>query len=226
MSREELYKVIEDAIRKMDNDDLVALYNEYENSGGDDHIYYNNDAELDMFFEGDSPSEVIGTLGDYHTYDKYFKVNGYGYIDSFSGLLSDKSPIYPPEIAEYIVDNDDELYNDEIRDILDSADDDFDESLRRGRRCQQLKEYIDNSEDINFLENIFEKLRYHSKNLNKTQYYLFSVAYDSFQEFRNGNGTEKDIFKKCREFAEYCQTHNKNLTKMQDGLVDDILSNT
>ena len=142
MTKEELYKVIEDAIRKMDNDDLVALYNEYENSGGDDHIYYNNEIELDMFFEGDSPSEVIGTLGDYHTYDKYFKVNGYGYIDSFSGLLSDKSPIYPSEIAEYIVDNDDALYNDEIRDILDSADD-FDESInRRNRRRSRRSESI------------------------------------------------------------------------------------
>ena len=94
------------------------------------------------------------------------------------------------------------------------------------RRKKSIKEYIDNSDTIEFLENAFEKLRYHSKNLNKTQYYLFSIAYDSFQEYRNGNGTERDIYKKCREFAEYCQTHNKNLTKMQDSLVDDILSNT
>lgn len=85
---------------------------------------------------------------------------------------------------------------------------------------------IDNSDTIDLLEDIFEKLRYHSKNLNKTQYYLFSVAYDCFQEYRNGNGTEREIFKKCREFAEYCKTHNKNLTTMQDSLVDDILSNT
>lgn len=96
----------------------------------------------------------------------------------------------------------------------------------RIRRKKSIKEYIDNSDTIEFLENAFEKLRYHSKNLNKTQYYLFSIAYDSFQEYRNGEGTERDIYKKCREFAEYCQTHNKNLTKMQDSLVDDILSNT
>lgn len=104
------------------------------------------------------------------------------------------------------------------------GDDEFDESVNR--RKKSIKEYIDNSDTIEFLENAFEKLRYHSKNLNKTQYYLFSIAYDSFQEYRNGNGTERDIYKKCREFAEYCQTHNKNLTKMQDSLVDDILSNT
>lgn len=103
------------------------------------------------------------------------------------------------------------------------ADDDFDESVRRKR---SMKEYIDNSDTIELLEDIFEKLRYHSKNLNKTQYYLFSIAYDCFQEYRNGNGTKREIFKKCREFAEYCQTHNRNLTNMQDGLVDDILSNT
>ncbi len=100
----------------------------------------------------------------------------------------------------------------------------LDESIKRNKRS--IKEYIDNSDTIELLEDIFEKLRYHSKNLNKTQYYLFSVAYDSFQEYRNGNGTEREIFKKCREFAEYCQTHNKNLTNMQDSLVDDILSNS
>lgn len=97
------------------------------------------------------------------------------------------------------------------------------ESIKRKR---SMKEYIDNSDTIEFLEDIFEKLRYHSKNLNKTQYYLFSVAYDCFQEYRNGNCTEREIFKKCREFAEYCQTHNRNLTNMQDSLVDDIISNT
>lgn len=100
----------------------------------------------------------------------------------------------------------------------------LDESVKRNKRS--IKEYIDNSDTIELLEDIFEKLRYHSKNLNKTQYYLFSVAYDCFQEYRNGNCTEREIFKKCREFAEYCQTHNRNLTKMQDDLVDDILSNT
>lgn len=99
----------------------------------------------------------------------------------------------------------------------------LDESIKRNKRS--MKEYIDNSDTIELLEDIFEKLRYHSKNLNKTQYYLFSVAYDCFQGYRNGNCTEREIFKKCREFAEYCRTHNRNLTKMQDSLVDDILSN-
>ena len=111
----------------------------------------------------------------------------------------------------------------EIADLIDRYYINKTESVRRNR---SIKEYIDNSDTIELLEDIFEKLRYHSKNLNKTQYYLFSIAYDYFQEYRNGNGTEREIFKKCREFAEYCQTHNRNLTKMQDDLVDDILSNT
>lgn len=67
-------------------------------------------------------------------------MDGYGNVKSFSGLLSDKSPIYPPEIADYIVEHGNALGCDEIRDILDS--DDFSESVNRGKRYRVRSESI------------------------------------------------------------------------------------
>ena len=93
-------------------------------------------------------------------------------------------------------------------------------------RNRKLKEYIDNSDTIELLEDIIGNLKYRSKNMTKQQYYLLDDAYMSFQEYQNGSGSERDIYNKCRKFAEYCSTHNKNLTKKQDAWIDDILANT
>ena len=91
---------------------------------------------------------------------------------------------------------------------------------------RRLNEYIDNSDTIQILEDIISKLKYNSKNMTNTQYSLLDDAYMSFQNYRNGKCSESEVYQKCREFAEYCQWHNKNLTKKQDWLIDDILSNT
>lgn len=187
-------------------DDICTSVNDFD---------YEVDYNLEKYDYDDTRDAVQSTFDGFTFYDTADYASTYGdidraiqaldYIDSFKNTAAESYRSWYEANG----------YGD--------LEDDFDESVRRKR---SMKEYIDNSDTIELLEDIFEKLRYHSKNLNKTQYYLFSIAYDCFQEYRNGNGTKREIFKKCREFAEYCQTHNRNLTSMQDGLVDDILSNT
>lgn len=89
---------------------------------------------------------------------------------------------------------------------------------------KEINESITETDDLLNLENFISKLKYNSKNMTNTQYYMLDDAYMSFQDLRNGKVEKATVVKKCREFAEYCETHNKNLTKKQDYLIDDILT--
>lgn len=51
--------------------------------------------------------------GDFRPCDKYFYFNSYGNLKSCDYI--DQLPIYIDEIAEYIADNGDSLYNDDIQ---------------------------------------------------------------------------------------------------------------
>jgi hypothetical protein len=132
------YDMIKEALEDMSDNDLLAVYREYCDEYGsmDDYIYDNDDYEIDELFYDSKPSEIVNRFcfGDYSCHDRYFRFDGYGNIQSFSGLKSDKSPIYIDDIADYIIDNDKDLGNDDIREILDNdEDEDFDESIKRRR---------------------------------------------------------------------------------------------
>ena len=141
MNREELKDEIIGLLEGMSDSDKMSIYNEWCMAGDayDDLIYDNDEYGINEFFgEEVKPYDVVSTLhySDYNFTHDYFKVDGYGNLVSFYSISSDKSPFYADEIAEYIIDHDDALYNDDIRELLDSADedDDFEESVRRPRR--------------------------------------------------------------------------------------------
>lgn len=114
-AREEVLEMLRD----MNDSDLVAVHNEYcdKVSCYDDKIY--DMYEINNLLYGRSPLEIITDARDVNANDSYIRYDGYGNLESTD---------YPQdwmdldEIADYIVENDDALYNDDIRDLLDEIE--------------------------------------------------------------------------------------------------------
>ena len=110
---------IQSIIENLDDETLRNVHNKYceEAQFEDDLIYDNSDEEFDEFFADEKPSEIARKIsyGDYSFTDPYFIVDGYANLKS--GDVSDF--VYPSDIANYVVLNDDALDNDEIQEQLD-----------------------------------------------------------------------------------------------------------
>ena len=120
---EEKKQAIIDIINSMDTGETVCIWNEYKEATNDpdDLIYSVN--EIDDVLYDMKPWEILraGFYGDYRPCDKFFKFDGYGNLKSFDYPSEE---IWPDEIAEYCIDNDQDFDNDEIREILDEEEDD------------------------------------------------------------------------------------------------------
>lgn len=128
MSNERKFELILEVLEGLTDSELLNVHREYlnETNGYDDEIYTLDD--LDMIAEGQDAYWLLcrAFYGDFNPMADYFKFNGYGNIQSiFSYELS--SYIDMEDIAEYCVDNDKALYNDEIQEILDSEDEETEE---------------------------------------------------------------------------------------------------
>ena len=119
---------IQSIIENLDDETLRNVHNKYceEAQFEDDLIYDNNDEEFDEFFADEKPSEIARKIsyGDYSFTDPYFIVDGYANLKS--GDVSDF--VYPSDIANYVVLENDALGNDEIQEQLDEwADEEVEE---------------------------------------------------------------------------------------------------
>ena len=106
-----------EAIESLNDDELVSLHNEYCDKCNytDDRIY--SMYEFDELFTGCSPLEIVDKIeSNFNSNHNYFKFNGYGYAESID---YPDYHIEKEDIATYIDDNDDSLYNNELQDILD-----------------------------------------------------------------------------------------------------------
>ena len=106
-------------LRDMNDSDLVAVHNEY-----CDKVNYYDDKIYDMYEINDllydrSPLEIITDARDVDANDNYIRYNGYGNLES-TDCPDDWIDL--DEIADYIVENDDALRNDDIRDLLDEIE--------------------------------------------------------------------------------------------------------
>ena len=106
-------------LRDMNDSDLVAVHNEY-----CDKVRYYDDRIYDMYeindlLYGRSPLEIITDARDVDANDNYIRYNGYGNLES-TDCPDDWMDL--DEIADYIVENDDALRNDDIRDLLDEIE--------------------------------------------------------------------------------------------------------
>ena len=112
-----------DYIQQMNKADAVVLHNNwcYETNNFDNEIF---DIErLEEICDGQSAYWMACRIfyGDFNpTYD-YFKFNGYGNLQSIASY-NVFDYIDECEIADYILENDNDFYNDDIRFILDDIE--------------------------------------------------------------------------------------------------------
>lgn len=123
-----------DLFKEMNDGEVISVWNEYciETNKFDDEImdYYeleewvNNSGDtmniLNRFFFG-SDEEREGTSANPNR--NYFKFNGYGNIISFDYIYNQFTDEFyyvdADELAEYIAENEEAFYNDEIQEIID-----------------------------------------------------------------------------------------------------------
>lgn len=119
------YEAIKEFIEELNSDDIVYLWNEYCDKVNyyDDRIYYMY--EFDDLFYGKTPLDILDSVSsDFSSNDDYFQFNGYGYAKSFD---YPEDRIEVDEVVDFIIENDDSLENDDIRDILDEEDEEDEE---------------------------------------------------------------------------------------------------
>lgn len=117
------YEAIKEALDNMSDADLVYIHNEYcyAVNACDDHIY--SMEEFDEIMSGTTPWEIARAAyysGKFCPAHDWFWFNGYGNLESDDFAPSN---IYKDDIAKYIYENEDALYNDEIQEILDEDED-------------------------------------------------------------------------------------------------------
>ena len=108
-------KIIE-VLEEMATDELIAVYNEYADINRYEKILHN---DIDEILCGCTPLEVYRALDScWNPTDDYAIFNGYGMLESFSEC-DVLDYIYIDEIADHIINNEDDLNNSDIQDILD-----------------------------------------------------------------------------------------------------------
>lgn len=119
MYNNDIFSRVRDYLDSLDVETLIAYHNHVESeTAGDSYIYHVDDfgEVLDSF----APVVIAQMVyyGSFCPVHKFFWFNGYGNLDS-SGFLPDV--VFTSDLACYIVDEDDDMGDDEIREILDSA---------------------------------------------------------------------------------------------------------
>lgn len=133
MKKEKLFSIIKSTVENMDDDDKISAWNEYcDNVNAFDNrieymeilpeLFDTSSADgiwnlLNRFYFG---SDCYNPDGSANPNRDYFYFNGYGNIVStdYPGDVIDAD-----ELTEWIIDNNDALYNDELQELLDSAGD-------------------------------------------------------------------------------------------------------
>lgn len=100
-------ETIINVINEMDSNELIQLNNEYCEAinGMDSCIYSNDDDFLEDYFNSKSDLARAIFYGDYRYMDNYVVFNGYGNLESFQYMDTDKLCELVSVIAEYIAEN-------------------------------------------------------------------------------------------------------------------------
>ena len=130
------YNKILDYIKGLDDSDIVTLWNEYcyTTDRYDDEImdcyrleeYAKNTDVMDLLKRFYYGTHEINENSSACPNANYFVFNGYGNIISFDYIYNEYTDefnhVYIDELIDYIIDNDNDLYNDDIRQILDEEE--------------------------------------------------------------------------------------------------------
>lgn len=130
------YNKILDYIKGLDDSDIVTLWNEYcyTTDRYDDEImdcyrleeYAKNTDVMDLLKQFYYGTHERNENSSARPDANYFVFNGYGNIISFDYIyneyMDEFNHVYIDELIDYIIDNDNDLYNDDIRQILDEEE--------------------------------------------------------------------------------------------------------
>ena len=112
---------LRELLESMSDGDIITVWNEYQNNvNGENQIY--NMSDFDELLNDMSPWEIARAAyysGKFCPAHDYFWFNGYGNLES-SDFPTDN--IYIDDIVDYIINNNDSLYNDDIQEVLDEYD--------------------------------------------------------------------------------------------------------
>lgn len=116
---EQKVEQIKTILDDMYDDELIEIHNRYcEANRCEDHIYSNEDYILDDVMGECTFSEAACKLhySDYDYSDNYFWFNGYGNLKSSNNPMDN---IFVDDIARYVVDNEDDLDNMDLREAIE-----------------------------------------------------------------------------------------------------------
>lgn len=119
MYNNDIFSRVRDYLDSLDVETLVAYHNHVESETGGDNLVYPMDDAGDVLacFHPVNIAAMV-YYGSFCPVHKFFWFNGYGNLDSSDFLLN---VVFTSDLARYIVDEDDDCGDDEIREILDSA---------------------------------------------------------------------------------------------------------
>lgn len=116
------YEMIKAVLEAMSDPELITIHNEYCSSSDnmDDYIYRME--EFDEVMANMKPWEIARCCffgKEFNPCHEYFQFNGYANLES-ADYIGGNITVYIDDIAEYIDNNEDSLYCDEIAAILDN----------------------------------------------------------------------------------------------------------
>lgn len=153
-------------ISAADFGEVVKLWNIYsENrSQGQDFVYLNDDETIDELFPKSSDFNRATNFGHYEYMDKYFWVNHYGKLESFSGFCR-YCPINMNILADYLIDIGDTTFPiDDVR-LVDDFLLEYFENSDDEDKAKEIIDRICQSEPMDFLmeewDDLYEEIKSH-----------------------------------------------------------------
>lgn len=126
MNRDELKQVVAEAIQNMNAYDVVRMHNEYCYEMSSEDVVFHM-SEMEDVFYGKSFLDVIDSLADdFCARDDFFYLDSMGRWNSTNDIWE---VIDADELADFIVDEDNALYNSTIRSILNNYEEEEEEDL-------------------------------------------------------------------------------------------------
>lgn len=107
---------IREVVECFEEDKLVEVWNEFcDKNYYEERIYYLSDDEINDFFSNQTPAELIRMGSDVDLDNKYFyfDFNGLNTTDNIFDVVD------VDELVDYIIDNDNDCNDTDIRDLLD-----------------------------------------------------------------------------------------------------------
>ena len=118
---DDIYTSVATVISNMRTEDIVAIHNKYCEDNMYLPIIYDM-SELDNQLCNMSPREILNNIDDeFDVRDNYFYITDCEEIHSFNWFDDEYCPIYLEELAKWVVENDEDCGNAELKDALEEC---------------------------------------------------------------------------------------------------------